>query len=152
MINIRKATIKDLAILLEWGKAMYEVEKKFLPLLTYSSNESENRYKKQINDSNFLFLIAELDNVPVGYLYAHLDKIDYLSTELPQCEIEVIYLDEKARGMRISGKLIAVAIDWAQEKNAFEIKAGIFAKNLASQEAFKKAGFNLQHLTFTKTI
>lgn len=152
MITIRKATIKDLTLLLDWGKEMYEVEKKFLPLLTYSPDESKNRYTKQINDPNFLFLIAEFDNVPVGYLYAHVDKIDYLSTEFPQCEIEVIYLDVKARGMKISGKLIAVASDWAKEKKAFEIKAGIFAKNIASQEAFKKAGFNLQHLTFTKTI
>ena len=78
---------------------------------------------------------------PVGYSYAHLDTIDYLETNQKQCEIEVIYLDEKARGKKISLKLIDKCINWAKHNNAFEMKAGIFAENVPSRKAFESLGF-----------
>lgn len=150
--RIRKAIIHDLPLLLSWGKKMYEVEKTFIPLLNYSPTEANHRYTNQITDPNFLFIIALLEQKPVGYLYAHLDIIEYLNTKKPQCEIEVIFLDEKARSSGLAQELIKTAINWAKENNAFEVKAGIFVKNLASQLAFKKTGFVPQHTTYILEI
>lgn len=150
--NIRIASKEDLPLLLKWGKKMYEVEKQYMPLLKYSGLEASNKYSKQIADPKFLFLIAELGEMPVGYLYAHIDEVEYLDTNKPQCEIEVIFLNAQARGLGLSQKLIKSASAWAKKKGAFEIKSGIFAQNIISRKAFKKSGFSLVHTTYTKDI
>lgn len=151
-IKIRIATKTDISLLLQWGKKMYETEKHYMPLLKYSEIEAKERYESQITNSLFYFLIAEYNGEPVGYSYAHLDTIDYLETNQKQCEIEVIYLDEKARGKKISLKLINKCINWAKRNNAFEMKAGIFAENVPSRKAFENLGFSLQHVTYTKKL
>jgi len=151
-IKIRIANKRDVGLLLQWGKKMYEIEKQYMPLLKYSEVEAKERYESQINNPLFYFLIVEYKDEPVGYLYAHLDKVDYLETDQKQCEIEVIYLDEKARGKKISPKLINKCIEWAKQNNAFEIKAGIFTENTASKKAFESLGFSAQHITYTKEL
>jgi len=151
-INIRKANINDLELLLTWGRKMYKTEKHYMPLLKYSSKEARERYKNQIDNPLFYFLIAELNNKPVGYLYAHLDQIPYLRTKRKECEAEVIYLEKQGRGKGISQKLIASCVTWAKKNNALGIKAGIFANNITSIKTFQKSGFSLRHTTYFRNL
>lgn len=149
---VRTATIDDLDYLVSWGEKLHFVEKKFEPLLTFSKKESEDFYTKQLNNPDALFLVASIDNTLVGYLYAHVDKVDYLNTNKYECEIEVIYLDEKARGTGISQELIQKCFDWIKTKDCFRVKAGIYSKNIASQNLFAKMGFESYHSTYTKSV
>lgn len=149
---VKIATISDLNQLIKWGEKLHLVEKKFEPLLTFSKKESEDFYRKQLNNPEALFLVASIDNNLVGYLYAHVDKVDYLSTNKYECEIEVIYLDEKARGTGISQELIQKCFDWIKTKDCFRVKAGIYSQNIASQNLFAKMGFEPYHSTYTKSV
>jgi len=148
--NIRLAKLSDMALLLKWGRKMFEVEKQYMPLLKYSEKEAKERYTSQIDNPLFCFLVAELKGKPIGYLYAHLDSIDYLETNQKECEIEVVYLDKEARGKGIASKLINRCIDWAKQNDAFGIRAGIFAENTPSRKSFESLGFSLTHVTYTK--
>lgn len=148
-VKLRPANLSDLPNLLIWGKELHVVEKTFEPRLKYSESEAETRYTKQLGDDNILFIIAELDNTPVGYLYAHIDMIDYLDTDRPVCEIKVVYIDPIARGKGMAQLLISQAKEWALTKNCIEIKSGIFADNQCSRKAFEKAGFTPRHITYS---
>lgn len=147
-LHIRKANEEDLENLLLWGRKVFEVEKKFSPLLKYSASQVKERYSKQIRDPKYLFLIAELNNKGVGYLYSHLDPVEYLNTERPQCELEVIYLEPSARSKGLAQKLINECVGWAKKNNAFAVTAGIFAANTSSRKCFEKYGFLSNHVTY----
>ena len=151
-ISIRRTQKSDLEQLLSFGKSMFDAEKKFFPLLTYSVSEAHERYEKQISDERFLFLIAELDQQPVGYLYAHLDSLGYVSIFQPRCEIEVVYVEPQVRGRGVAQQLIGQAISWAQEHHAFQVTAGIFAENELSKHAFERSGFSTWHITYAKVL
>jgi L-amino acid N-acyltransferase YncA len=150
--TIRKASAEDLPQLLKWGEKLYEAEKVYQPLLKYSESNAKARYSKQISDPKFLFLVAEVNKKPVGYLYAHLDQIEYLNTSKPQCEIEAVFINKEARGMGLSKELLEKAITWAKDNNAFEVKAGIFTKNTISRKLFESSGLEESHITYTKSV
>lgn len=151
-VNLRPATKNDLNLLINWGQKLYEVEKVFEPLLFYSSHDSLERYRKELRNPDALLQVIELDGKPVGYFYAHLGLLDYLSTKNKQCEIEVIFLQEEARGKGISNMIIERCIEWAKSRNAFRIKAGIYVSNGASLKTFRKAGFKDYHITLLKYL
>lgn len=151
-VNIRVATHQDLPTLLQLGYEMYLVEKEFEPFLAFSQQEAAQRYSAEINDPRFLFLVVEVNGTIAGYLYAHLDRLDYLDTEQPSCEIEVIYLRPEIRGHGVAESLIQKAIAWAQKAGAWRVTAGIFLENTASLNAFTKAGFMQHHVTTVLTL
>jgi len=146
-IHIRRAHRADLPELLDMGYELYLVEKQFEPLMTFSKQEAQDRYDRQIDDSTCLFLILEVGDQTAGYLYAHLDHLEYMDTAQPECEIEVIYIKPEFRGLRASILLIEEAVVWAKSKHAWRIKTEIFAENRASLKAFKQHGFNNHHIT-----
>lgn len=151
-IQIRQATIQDMPVLLQLGKKLHEVELEFEPLLSYSEEAAKDRYTQELSNNNALFLIADIDSQPIGYLYAHADKIGYFSTDKLECEIKVVYLKENARGKGISKQLINACIEWAKTKDVFRIKAGIYQQNEASLTSFQEYGFRPYHSTLTYSL
>lgn len=146
-MKIRTASISDLDTLISLGKDLYLIEKQFEPLLKFSKSEAIRRYKKQLNDPNCLFLIAEENQEILGYLYGYLEMVDYLETASPEAQLEVIYLKPEARGKEIATKLVNEFISWAKDKGAFRIKAGIYEQNILSKKLFSKSGFKPYHTT-----
>ncbi|MDH5533008.1 MAG: GNAT family N-acetyltransferase [Candidatus Pacebacteria bacterium] len=139
---IRKATKSDIKTLLNFGEKLHLVEKEFEPFLEYSRDEINNKYLQQLNNPLALFLIAEdSDNSPMGYLYAHTNKINSKSNLL-ECQLEVIYILPEFRNKGLSKQLINECINWAKEKQITRIKTEIFSKNTISVKAFENTGFN----------
>jgi GNAT superfamily N-acetyltransferase len=147
-IYTRKATVKDLNILLEMGYELFLVEKEFEPLMTFSKEEAENRYAYQLQHSIALFLLLYVNENVAGYAYAHLEKPESLSTTKLECEFEVLYLKPEFRGQGLSATLISEVISWAKEQKVFRIKTDIFTRNKASIQVFEKQGFQAHNIGF----
>jgi RimJ/RimL family protein N-acetyltransferase len=145
---IKQATINDLNSLIQFGYKLYLIEKQFEHNLIFSKKKAKKNYSQQIQKPNTLFLISYLNKKPVGYLYAHIDKLDYLSKNKKECEIEVIYLETKIRGTGLAQKMIQECLTWAKTKKCFRIKAGIYTKNIISQKLFSKVEFQPYHTTY----
>ena len=69
--SFKTATNNDIDLLINWGEKLHQVEKHFEPLLKWSKEESRNFYLKQLSNPEALFLMAYINEKPVGYLYAH---------------------------------------------------------------------------------
>ncbi|MFH1971301.1 MAG: GNAT family N-acetyltransferase [Patescibacteria group bacterium] len=152
-IRIRRANIRDLDTLLNWGKLLWDVEKDFEKELVFNARQARNHYIKELESDNSLFLIAEQERKPIGYLYAFVkDKPYYLSNSGKYCELEVIYIEEKARGKGIAKLLVDKCLDWTKEKHAQYINAGIYAGNITSQKTLLKQGFYNYHRTLRRDI
>jgi len=147
-INVRKANLNDLSELVMMGQELYKVEKKYEPLLKFSLKESEMHYKRELSNGSACFLIAEDNSIVMGYLYGHLNKVGYFSTDAFEAEIEVVYLKPNARGKGVVKYLVDEFSKWAKHKNAFRIKAGIYEKNHPSRKLFSKISFKPYHTTY----
>lgn len=145
---IRIAKAKDIDDLVKLGYALHQTEKTFEPLLSFSKKEGRDRYKKQINHPNTLFLVVEKDQQVLGYLYAHIGKIDYLADTPHNCEIEAIFLKPEIRGLGLSRDLIKKCIDWGKNKKVNRFTAGIYHDNDISKSSFQASGFRQYHTTY----
>jgi GNAT superfamily N-acetyltransferase len=148
-IKIRKAKLDDLDELISMGQALYEGEKQFEPLLTFSVQDAREHYTKQLENKNACFLIAEDTSQILGYLYGHINIVDYFSTTSPEAEAEVIYLKPETRGKGIAKQLVDEFIIWAKGKKAFRVKGGIYEQNEPSKNLFLKYGFKPYHTVYT---
>jgi len=148
-IRIRQAQLGDIDNLLTWGYALHQVEKQFEPFPKYSATEVKERYARMLDDPNCLFLIAEFNEKAVGYLYAHLNILDYLESDRPICEIEVVFVEITARGHGLAQKLISTAIEWAKKNNCVEVRSGVYTDNNCSRKVSMKAGFTEKHITYS---
>jgi len=152
-VNIRRASKSDKTKLLKWGKELWQVEKQFEPLLKHSEKEADERYSNELENPKALFLVAEFNGEPVGYLYSYLKKNqNYLQDAGLYCELEVIYIDKKARKKGLADRLIEECIKWAKDKGAKHVKAGVYVKNTSSLRLLGKKGFENYHITLLKSL
>jgi len=147
--SIRTATTQDLHQIIELGKELYLIEKRFEPHLIFSELEARSRYEFELKNSDALVLVAEFDDRIVGYLYAHNDAVDYLDVLQKECEIEVIFVEPEYRGQGIASQLIEKGLVWAKSKNVFRVKSGILVGNHCSDALFAKFKFKPYHTTYT---
>lgn len=149
MIKIRKADSSDLDTLISLGKDLHLVEKQFEPLLKFSKSEAIERYKKELQNSKSIFLIAEENQEFLGYLYGYLEMVDYLEASSPEAQLELIYLKPEARGKGIATKMVSEFVSWSKKQGAFRVKAGIYEKNAASKKLFLRSDFKPYHTTYS---
>lgn len=151
-INLRKASLSDLELLLEMGYELFLIEKKFEPSMVFFKEKAKDRYIHQLKNPDALFLLLYVNEEIAGYCYAHLELIEHLDISQPECELEVIYLYPAFRKQGLSSLLLSEAIKWAKEKNAFRIKTDIFSANKVSILAFERQGFQANDVTYVLNI
>src|SRR5687768_13281611 len=143
-MKIRYGTIDDAAMLADLGaKTFYD---------TYASdNTAENIsayigksfsteiQSNELADTNIIFLIAELENRPVGYAKLKLDSRDESIRGTKQIEIERIYSMVEYIGKGIGKALMQAAIDDAKQRGCNSIWLGVWEK-IPERSIFTKSG------------
>lgn len=151
--RIRPATLSDIDLIERWGRALYKVELAFEPHIRYFGDRYRERDIKQLSSPDALYLIAEAQNQPVGYVSASLtDMPEHLALSGRECVIEVVYIEKFARGEGVADKLVEACFSWLQEKGVRRVRAGIYAQNRASLRPFEKFGFQPYHVTVSRTL
>ena len=150
---IRPAIPADLDHIGRWGRALYEVERAFEPRMQFFGDHYRERDAQQLSSPDALYLIAEVQNRPVGYLAASIIATpEYLALSGRECTVEVVYVEECARGRGVAAKLVEVCFSWLQEQGAKRVRAGIYAQNKASLKLFERFGLQPYHVTMLKTF
>ncbi|HFE8357507.1 TPA: GNAT family N-acetyltransferase [Legionella pneumophila] len=144
-ITLRAVTINDVNNLFEWRNS--------LETRLYSSNpnpiEKEDHLRwlqHSLTLKNRRLLIAEHQNKPLGVLRFDVDS-------LSQAEIS-IYLVPGLAGKGWGTKILESSIEWVKD-NLPQVKnlvAKILVRNIGSQRAFEKAGFNPTTYIYEKSI
>lgn len=152
-ILLRLATRADIALLEAWGRELYNVEQKFEPGLRYTGEAFWERDIEGLSSPDAHYLIAELGGRPVGYLAATLEAMpEYLAPSGRECVIEVLYVEEVARGQGVGAALLEACLGWANEQGATRVRAGVYAQNRASLGLFGRFGLHAHHVTVLKTL
>jgi GNAT superfamily N-acetyltransferase len=145
-MKIRYGTPADAYLLAEMGaKTFYDsfandntpenialyIEKSFSPEIQSA----------QLSDPDVVFLIADIDNQPVGYAKLNLNR-DHNSQKTPNTlELERIYSIQESIGKGVGGKLMQACIDEAIKRGCDLLWLGVWEKNPRAIEFYKKWGF-----------
>jgi diamine N-acetyltransferase len=145
-MNIRYGNADDARMLSEFGaKTFYDTfAKDNTPenISLYMKRSFSTKIQlNELSDANIIFLIAELENKPVGYAKLKVDSKDESITGTKPIEIERIYSLQEYIGKGIGKALMQAAIDKAKQKDCNSIWLGVWEKNPKAINFYKKWGF-----------
>ena len=145
-MNIRYGTTDDAKMLSELGaKTFYDTfardnTPENISLNMKRSFSTEVQFN-ELSDPNIIFLIAELENGPVGYAKLKLDSKNESITGTNTIEIERIYSLQEYIGKGIGKALMQAAIDEAKQRGCNSIWLGVWEKTPKAINFYKKWGF-----------
>ena len=143
-INIRKARLEDLNILLEFEQGIITAERPFDPTL----KEGKINYydiEKMITASHIEVLIAEIDSKIVGSGYARIETAKPYLNHDNYAYLGFMYTDPKHRGKGVNANIIEALKKWCQSQNITELRLDVYNDNPSAIRAYEKVGFK-KHL------
>lgn len=106
------------------------------------------------DDPNHLILLAVLDDIPVGYVYAMLIQPEpWVSsgTEL-LAFLDELFLLEESRGHQLGKKLMQEVESWALAKGAAQLRLEAFHWNESARAFYERDGLELHSVTYRKNL
>ena len=146
MYSIRKATLADLTLLLEFEQALIKVER---PMDSTIKEGKVSYYDIAdfIQQSDTEVLVVECNSKIVASGYAQI-KGDrhYLKHDL-QGYLGFMYVDEAHRGQGLNKLLIDDLIQWCKKRDVNEIRLAVYQDNPSAIRAYEKVGFKKHLIT-----
>ena len=145
-ISIRQADISDTNIICALGvttfyEAYYEQDEASDLANYVLESFSQTQIKKELNDTDSTFFIAELNSKAVGYAKLRENSaVDCLKSE-NAVELHRIYILERAKGKGVGGELLNRCFETARAKGYETIWLGVWEENLVAIRFYKKKGF-----------
>ena len=149
---VRPATLNDVGLIERWGRALHEVERAFEPHLRYLGEHYRERDMEGLSSPDALYLIAEVQTQPVGYLKASVADMPGHLASCRKCTVEVVYVEAFVRGKGVAGELLKTCLAWTREKSVKRVEAGVYAGNEASLKLLKRFDLQPHHVTVLKTF
>ncbi len=140
-IKIRKATLNDLDVLLEFEQYLITIERPMDPSLEQTKNIRYYDISAFItSDKSTLYVATSADKIiGCGYGLIMQNKSKFAQKE--HGFIGFVFVKEKYRGNSIS-KLIMNAINnWFRTKNITEVRLTVYEHNYNAIKAYEKLGF-----------
>lgn len=142
ILNIRKATAKDLDEIILFSAMLQEESRIYEPKLLFEMDKSRAHYEKEIDNNNSLIIVAIVHERIVGYQYSYIETLDYLVDHNIQCTFEAIYVLPEFGNQGVGKQLMDYAKNWAiTEKNVDRIKANVYNGNSSSEKLHLKDNF-----------
>jgi len=144
---VRKATEKDLEILLEFEQGIVSAERPFnSTLINGEIHYYDLLYLIQSEDSTVLVVEENNEIVASGYAkikktennYSNFDRYTYLG---------FMYVKPEHRGKSINKLILDELISWSKDKGISEIRLDVYDQNESAVKAYEKAGFEPLLLT-----
>jgi GNAT superfamily N-acetyltransferase len=143
-ITLRKATLDDLATLLEFEQGIITAERPFDPTLKEGKISYYN-IEKMISAADVEVVVAVLNEQIIGSGYARIeDAKPYLNHKL-YAYLGFMYTDPDHRGKGVNSLIIETLTNWVRSQNVFEIRLDVYNDNPSAIKAYEKVGFK-KHL------
>ena len=141
---VRKATLKDLPILLEFEQGVIEAERPMDPTIKDGKVNYYDISELITNNVSDVFVV-EIDNEIVSSGYARIkddrpylkhSKIGYLG---------FMFVPEEHRGKGLNKLIVDALLKWCKACDIFEIRLDVYDDNPSAIRAYEKTGFK-KHL------
>lgn len=141
---VRKATLDDLPILLEFEQGLIQAERPMDPTIKDGNISYYDVSEFILKEDAELFVVEEKGHIRAsGYAkikgdrhYLKHERIGYLG---------FMFVPEEHRGRGLNKLIIDALLNWCRERNLDEIRLDVYQVNEAAIRAYEKAGFT-KHL------
>ena len=144
MIYIRKATLDDLATLLEFEQGIIAAERPFDPTL----KEGKINYYdigKMIEANDVEVVVAVLNGQIIGSGYARIENAKpYLNHKL-YAYLGFMFTHPDHRGQGVNTLIIEALTNWVRSQDILEMRLDVYNDNPSAIKAYEKVGFK-KHL------
>jgi ribosomal protein S18 acetylase RimI-like enzyme len=104
----------------------------------------------QLDEPDVIVLVAERDGTVLGYTYAGIEGVDYMSLRGPAGVLYDIVVDPAHRGHGIGGLLLKATITALERKGAPRVVLSTAERNTTAQRLFAHAGFRRTMIEMTR--
>jgi len=156
-ITIRRAEPLDIPALGRLGASLMRIHHGFNECRFMSPGENpEAGYGAflggQLENPDMLVLVAERDDVIVGYVWAAVEPESYKELRARAGYIHDILVTDDARGGGAGARLIAAAVDWLREQGMPRVLLWTAAPNDRARKLFEAHGFRATMIEMTREL
>ena len=139
-IIIRKASLKDLDILLRFEQGVINAER---PSDSTLKDGLIHYYdiEEMITASHIELLVAELDGHVIGSGYARIENSKPYLKHKRHAYLGFMYVDPDYRGRGVNRKIIERLKQWSISQDITEMRLDVYYNNLTAIKAYVGAGF-----------
>lgn len=139
-ILVRKATRKDLEVLLKYEQGVIEAERPYDPTLA-ENPISYYDLPKLISSSDAEVVVGIVGSRIIGCGYALIKKARHYLDHDAYAYLGFMYTHPDFRGRGINSKILDVLKSWASENGLSEIRLTVYDENTSAIKAYEKYGF-----------
>lgn len=103
-------------------------------------------YLENVNHPEIVYLLAEADGTPVGFLSLHIQKLMHHGGKIG--EIQELYVDESARNLGIGKSLTDEIKTIAKSRNVIQIEVTSRLARTDAHRFYEREGFDFTHKKF----
>lgn len=146
VITLRNAEFGDCRLIYSW-RNQPSVRKYFFDSQEIPFEVHENWFRESLDKEGRFLLVALLEETPLGVI-----RFDVLHGEPEAAEVD-IYLAPEMHGRGLGTRLLEAGEKWAFNHTEIRsLRAKVKEENAASVRMFKKRGFGVAFIEFSKEI
>jgi GNAT superfamily N-acetyltransferase len=139
-VAVRNATVADLADLERFQRAVVDAERPFDPTLRDGAIEYYN-LASLLASAEACFLIATVDEVPVGCGFARLQPAKPFLRYTTYAYLGLMYVEPPFRGRSINRLIVDQLRQWCRARGVAELRLEVYHDNADAIRAYAKSGF-----------
>lgn len=156
-VTIRPATPADMAAIGRLGALLVRLHHDFDPLrFLAASAGTERAYGAflggQLKEPNIVILVAARNGNVLGYTYASIEGIDYLTLRGPAGLLHDLVVDPAHRAQGIGRMLLDATVAELKARGAPRVVLSTATQNAAAQCLFEQAGFRPTMIEMTREL
>lgn len=140
-MEIRKAKIEELDMLLDFEEKIIEAERPFNPILKEKNAHYYDLNELLASDSAAV-LVAEIDGEIVASGYVAEKKAESYMNFESYAYLGFMYVKPEFRGKGVNQKVLDELIKWAKNRGVKDFFLNVNCQNSPAIKAYEKAGFD----------
>ena len=140
-IKIRKATLEDLPVLLNFEQQLIAVERPMDISLEQHKKINYYNIKTFIESQSAELYVATLDNEIIASGYGLIKQNPPHFSHNKYGYIGFIFVKDEHRGQGIIKLIFNAIFNWFKSKNIIEVKLTVYEENPSAIKAYEKLGF-----------
>jgi ribosomal protein S18 acetylase RimI-like enzyme len=154
-VTIRSATPADLPTIGRLGALLVRLHHEFDPeRFMAATPRTERGYASflgtQLAERDVVVLVAEGEGDVIGYAYAAVEGVDWMSLRGPAGVLHDIVVDPARRGAGVGRQLLEATVEALVARGAPRIVLSTAARNAAAQRLFARSGFRPTMVEMTR--
>ncbi|PIA78491.1 GNAT family N-acetyltransferase [Gaetbulibacter sp. 4G1] len=137
---VRKATLNDVPILLEFEQGLIEAERP-MDITIKEGKISYYDVTEFIKNKDSELFVAELNNEIVASGYAKIKEDRHYLKHDKQGYLGFMFVPKKHRGNGYNKLVMQALLEWCQTKEITEIRLDVYEDNPSAIRAYEKVGF-----------